>query len=200
MKARVVWVLTLGVLTLFGLCTPAFAAAPPQHGTFTMGTLEVTTDPGTQFQTDNILHMRDGVAAMATSGLPWGTPLTSTEWVSRSELDVTTGLGSASSKCEDVYANGVVVGSVQTSINGLGFWTYPGPNISLMGRTLTTGQTFFALLMSGTALKHGVSGELKGLKTRETFTSVHILDFSGPIPVSTGVNPGYATGTYTWLH
>lgn len=198
MKGKTVLISSLAILMLFGIIAPV-VASPPEMGTFTMGALEVTTDPGEQFPTNNILHMRNGVAAMGVSELPWGTPLTSTERVIRSELDITTGLGSATSKTEDVYANGVVVGSVETSLNGLGYWTYLGPEISFMGRTLTTGQTFFGLLMSGTAVKHGVSGELKGLETRETFTSVHLLDFSGPTPVSIGVNPGYATGTYTWL-
>ena len=41
-----------------------------------MGSLEFQTNPGEQFLTGNILHIRNSVAEVALSELPWGKAIT----------------------------------------------------------------------------------------------------------------------------
>ena len=159
--------------------------------------IEITTNPGEQFLTGNILHIRNSVGVAGWSELPWGKPVTATERVITTQADITTGIGSATSETVDVYTNGIVQGTVHTELEGVGFWTYPGPDLSFEGVSITTGQTFFGLLMNIIATKHGVSGELKGLKTKETATGVIMIDPDNGTLL--GVNYTYATGTYMWL-
>jgi hypothetical protein len=196
MKGKVVLALTLAILMLLGFCAPASYSAPPQMGTFTMGVLEVTADPGEQFLTGNIMHIRNSVGVSALSELPWGTATTSMETLISVQVNVTTGTGSATGKTLDVYPDGTVEGTDRTELTGPGFWVYAGPELTFNGRTIQTGDVFFGLGNNIMAVKHGVSGELKGLETMETATGVTELN---PDLTPTGWAISYATGTYKWL-
>jgi hypothetical protein len=196
MKGKVVLVLTLAIFLLLGLCAPASASPPPEQGTFTLGSFDVTADPGESFLTGNILHFRNGVSVGVFSELPWGQAISGHETVIRSEVDITTGFGSATSKTVDVYPTGIVEGTVLTELQGLAEWTYAGPPLTFGTITIATGQTFFGLFTTILAVKHGVTGELKGLETRETATGVVILN---PDLTPAGMSVAYATGTYIWL-
>lgn len=196
MNGKVLLTSTLAILVLPGLCAPAPASAPPEQGTFTLGVLEFETDPGEQFLTANILHIRNSVGVSVFSELPWGNAISASETVISTQVDVTTGVGSATSKTVDVYPNGIVVGTVQTTIEGVAQWTYPGPPLTFGTVTITTGQTFFGLSIDMLAVKHGVTGELKGLETKESATGVIVLN-SDLTPA--GISVSYATGTYVWL-
>ena len=171
-------------------------SAPPEKGTFTMGSVEFQTNPGEQFLTGNILHIRNSVGEAGLSELPWGKAITASERVITAQGDITTGIGRSTSETVDVYANGIVLGTVETKLEGVRYWTYLGPELSFRGVTITTGQIFFGLFTTITAMKHGVSGELKGLETKETATGVILINPDGTLGTLT---LGYATGTYTWL-
>jgi hypothetical protein len=194
MKRKTVLISSLAILMLFGIIAPV-VASPPEMGTFTLGVLEFATDPGEQFLTGNILHGRNSVGESVFSTLPWGTPTTASETVIRYEVDITTGIGSSTSETVDVYPNGIVVGTVQTDLAGVGYWVYPGPNLTFNDESITTGQTFFGLYTNIMAVKHGISGELKGLVTKEIATGVTLLSYPDLEPL--GIAVAYATGTYT---
>lgn len=196
MKGKVVLALALATFMLLGLCAPASASPPPEQGTFTMGSLEFTADPGEQFLTGNIQHIRNIVGVAVLSELPWGNAISATELVKISQVNITTGVGSAVSKTVDVYPNGIVVGTVETQLQGVAQWTYLGPPLTFGTVTITTGQTFFGLFTDILAVKHGVSGELKGLETKEIATGVVVLN---PDLTPAGITVGYAIGTYLWL-
>ena len=196
MNGTVVLALTLAISMLPGLCAPASASAPPEQGTFTLGVLEFATDPGEQFLTGNILHIRNSVGVSVFSELPWGKAISASETVISTQVDVTTGVGSATSKTVDVYPSGIVVGTVETRLQGIAQWTYLGPPLTFGTVTITTGQTFFGLFTDILATKHGVTGELKGLDTKETATGVIVLN---PDLTPAGMSVAYATGTYLWL-
>lgn len=196
MKEKVVLALPLAIFVLLGLCAPASGSPPPERGTFTLGVLEFTADPGEQFLTGNILHIRNSVGVSVFSELPWGNAISATEIVISAQGDVTTGVGRASSKTVDVYPNGIVVGTVETRLEGVAQWTYIGPPLTLGAVTITTGQTLFGLFTNILAVKHGVTGELKGLETNEIATGVVVLN---PDLTPAGITVSYATGTYLWL-
>lgn len=197
MKRTVVLALTLAAFALLGLCAPVPASASPEQGTFTMGVLEVTADPGEQFLTGNIMHIRNTVGVAALSPLPWGTATTAMEVLISVQVNVTTGTGSATGKTLDVYPDGTVEGTDQTELTGPGWWVYTGPTLTYLGRTINPGDWFFGLGNNIIAVKHGVSGKLMGLKTMETATGVTELSYPDLTP--TGWAISYSTGTYLWL-
>jgi len=200
-KTKIIFVFVLVISMLFGNVVPAFASAPPEKGTFTMGIIEFETDPGEQSLTGDIIHIRNSVGEAGLTPLPWGNAISSIETIDSAQGNVTTGIGTATSKSMEVYEDGsVVLGSVHTNIEGPQLWTYDGPTFSftLNGRTfeITHGATYFGLYTNIIAVKHGVSGSLKGLETKETAAGVIVLT---PDLTPVGLTLGYATGTYTWL-
>jgi hypothetical protein len=202
MRRRIILSSTLAILLLVGPVAPALASGPPEIGTFTLGVIEFETDPGEQFRTGNIMHIRNSVGQSGFTPLPWGNAISAVETIITAQVDITTGIGTSTSETEDVYDDGsVVLGAVQTDLEGLRSWTYLGPTFSFtLGSrafTIENGQTYLGLYTNIITVKHGVSGQLKGLKTKEIATGVIVLlSPENPIPV---VTLSYANGTYTWL-
>ncbi len=197
MKGKIILISALATLMLLSIVVPTFALTQPEMGTFELGVIEFTINPGEQLLTGNILHIRNGVSEAGLAGIPWGDPITANETVLTTQIDITTGIGSATSHTVDVYPTGTVIGTVQTKINGVGFWTYPGPTFSFtsngMTATVIHGETYFGLIITTIAVKHGISGDLIGLVDREDGTAV--IPLTGPFALA--MNFGYATGVYS---
>jgi hypothetical protein len=78
----------------------------------------------------------------------------------------------------DTFGAGVEVGTIFNKLNGPGPYVYMGPTFSFtlpgISETVTHGDTYIGLLFSGHGVKHGISGDLKGVETKETYTGVAI--------------------------
>jgi hypothetical protein len=169
------------------LATPVFAA-PPTRGTFSQCIVEVTVSPGESFMTGDIGHTRGATTASYLYGAPWGNSLTDSGGTTTTlQVNHVTFTGRQIIKTHETYATGTSMGTVNAEIVGIGLYTYMGPTFSFdlpgVSGTVTQGATYFGILVEGFGVKHGVSGDLKGLKTMETFTGVAIL--AGPL---TGVS------------
>jgi hypothetical protein len=180
-KTVIVLLSTLVVLMLLVAASPVFAYIP-EHGTFTQGITQVTTSPGTTVTIGNMQFSTGSVASAYLFGAPWGNSISSTVICIFSQMNTQTYVGNSVYKTTDVYAKGVVEGVLYPKTTGVGYYTYNGPTFSFslagMSGTWTHGATYFGVLGSGFAYKHGVSGALKGLQTYETFTFAFVI--SGP--------------------
>jgi hypothetical protein len=171
-------------------------AAPPTRGTFSQGLVEVTVTPGESFTTGDVQHNRGATGATYLYGAPWGNSLPdSGSTTITMRINTVTWTGRRILMSHETYAAGTVVGIAIAEILGFGSYTYMGPTFSFdlpgISGTVTQGDTFLGLLVEGFGVKHGVSGDLKGLQTKETFTGVSIL--VGPL---TGVSLLDNTATY----
>jgi hypothetical protein len=122
--------------------------------------------------------MRGGTSISYVYGSPWGNSLSGSGTTIYFKLDTVSLTGKSIDTVVDTYAKGTVVGVVFNEINGAGSYTYLGPTFTftLDGKsgTITQGATYIGGLISGFAIKHGISGELKGLSTVESYTGVNI--------------------------
>ena len=182
------------LLFVLGLAMPVLAI-PPTRGSFTQVTVLVGVDPGKQFMTGDILHLKDSISEVYHYGGPWGNSITSQSIANTVQIDTATGTGSALLHAIDVYSAGTVEGTVNTKIVGRGPYLYLGPTFTftLGGRTetITHGAVYLGALTEGFAVKHGVSGDLTGVQIKATFTGVNIM--VGPLA---GVHLVEGAGTY----
>jgi hypothetical protein len=161
------------------LATPVFAV-PPTRGTFSQVVVEVEVSPGETFMTGDVAHSRDSTNAAYLYGAPWGNSLPESGSIkTTSKVNHVTGIGYTIAKAYSTYATGTVVGTINVKLLGYGPYIYMGPTFSfdLPGKsgTFTQGLTYVGVLFEGIGVKHGVSGDLKGLETKETFTGVVVL-------------------------
>jgi hypothetical protein len=194
MNKKVV-VIAVVLMAVAMLATPVMAA-PPTRGTFLQGLVEVTVTPGESFTTGDIDHHRGATGATYLYGSPWGNSLPdSGSTTTTMQINTVTWTGRRIIKSYETYATGTVVGTVNAEILGFGLYTYMGPTFSFdlpgITGTITQGDTYLGLLVEGIGVKHGVSGDLKGLETKETYTGVSIV--AGPL---TGVSLLDNTVTY----
>lgn len=178
MNKLAVMVLALALLMTFA-SVPVFAA-PPTRGTFSQGIVQVGVTSGKSFVTDDIQHERGGTSASYLYGAPWGNSLPGTGGTGTTfQLNMVTFTGGSTGKTYDNYAAGVTIGTINNKFTGIGPYTYNGPSFSfdLAGRSgaVTNGATYFGIIFTGFGAKHGISGDLKGLETMETYTGVLIL-------------------------
>lgn len=182
------------LLFVFSLTVPVLAL-PPTTGTFTQVSVLVGVDPGKQFMTGDILHVKGSISEVYHYGGPWGNSITSQSIAQTVQLDTVTGTGSVLLHAIDVYSAGTVEGTVNTKIIGRGPYLYLGPTFTftLAGRTETInhGAVYLGALTEGFAVKHGVTGDLTGVQIKATFTGVNIM--VGPL---TGVHVVEGTGAY----
>ena len=155
-------------------------AAQPTRGTFSQGIVQVTDTPGKSFMTEDIRHERGGTSASYLYGAPWGNSLPDTGGTQTTlQLNMVTFTGGSTGKTFDTYTAGVTVGTINNKFMGIGLYTYNGPSFvfDLPGKSgvVTNGVTYFGIIFTGFGVKHGVSGDLKGLETMETYTGVLIL-------------------------
>ena len=174
-------VLGIAVILMFVaiMIAPVFAV-PPTRGTFSQGLVEVEVSPGESFLTGDVEHHRGATGATYLYGAPWGNSLPdSGSTTTTMQINTVTWTGRRIIKSHETYATGTVVGIAIAEILGFGSYTYMGPTFSFdlpgISGTVTQGDTFLGLLVEGFGVKHGVSGDLKGLQTKETFTGVSIL-------------------------
>ena len=181
---KVIFILVFSVLSmlLIPMAAPVFAVAPTR-GTFTQGIVQINVNPGVSFITNRILHARDGNSVSYLYGAPWGNSISGTGVLVSLVLDTTNGFGNNVAQVVDTYAAGTVKGTTHSDSIGRGSFIYQGPTFTftLNGRTgtVTNGATYIGGLFSGFAVKHGVSGDLKGLETMETYTGVNVI--AGPL-------------------
>jgi hypothetical protein len=181
-KKIAVAVLALALLMTFA-AAPVFAA-PPTRGTFSQGIVQVGVTPSKSFLTGDIEHERGGTSASYIYGSPWGNSLSGTGGTQTTlQLNMVTFTGGSTGKTFDTYTAGVTVGTINNKFTGIGPYTYMGPTFTfdLPGKSgaVTNGETYFGILFTGFGVKHGVSGDLKGLETMERYTGVLIL--AGPL-------------------
>jgi hypothetical protein len=162
---------------------PVFAA-PPTRGTFSQGIVQVGVTPGKSFVTEDITHERGGTSASYLYGAPWGNSLPDTGGTQTTlQLNMVTFTGGSKGKTFDTYTAGVTVGTINNKFTGIGPYTYNGPSFTFdlpgISGTVANGATYFGIIFTGFGVKHGVSGDLKGLETMETYTGVLIL--AGPL-------------------
>jgi len=154
------------LLFVFSLTVPVLAL-PPTTGTFTQVSVLVGVDPGKQFMTGDILHVKGSISEVYHYGGPWGNSITSQSIAQTVQLDTVTGTGSVLLHAIDVYSAGTVEGTVNTKIIGRGPYLYLGPTFTftLAGRTETInhGAVYLGALTEGFAVKHGVTGDLTGV-------------------------------------
>lgn len=182
---------------LLALATPVIAISPTT-GTYTQVTVLVGIDPGKQFITGDILHIKDSISAVYHYGGPWGNSITSQSIAETVEINTALGTGQVLLKAVDVYTMGTIEGTVNTKIVGAGPYLYLGPTFTFTvgGRTetVTTGSVYIGSLTEGFAVKRGVSGDLKGVIIMATFTGVNIM--VGPL---TGIHIVEGVCTYKTL-
>jgi hypothetical protein len=189
-------ILMITIVTVLMLATPVFAV-PPTRGTFSQVVVEVNVSPGTSFMTGDVEHAKGSTNAAYIYGAPWGNSIPESGSITTtSKFSHVTGIGYTVSKTYATYATGMVVGTVNAKLLGFGPYTYTGPTFSFslpggISGTFTHGVTYGGLLLEGIGVKHGVSGDLKGLETKETFTGVFFL--GGPFA---GLSLVDHTGTY----
>jgi len=181
-KKFAVVVLALALIVTVA-AVPVFAA-PPTRGTFSQGIVQVGVTSGKSFMTDNIRHERDGTSASYLYGAPWGNSLSGTGGTQTTlQLNMVTFTGGSTGKTFDSYTAGVTVGIINNKFTGIGPYTYNGPTFSFnlpgISGSVTNGETYFGILFTGFGVKHGISGDLKGLETMETYTGVLLL--AGPL-------------------
>lgn len=177
-KKVLVMVLAFALLMLFSAVAPVFAA-PPTRGTFSQGIVQVADTPGESWVTGDILHRRSFTSVSYLYGAPWGNSLSGTGSTGTTfQLNTVTLTGGSVGKTFDTYAAGIVVGTINNKFVGAGPYTYMGPTFSFtlpgISGTVTNGATYVGLLFTGFGVKHGVSGDLKGLETMEKYTGVAI--------------------------
>jgi hypothetical protein len=166
------------------LATPVFAV-PPTRGTFSQVVVEVEVSPGETFMTGDVEHSRDSTNAAYLYGAPWGNSLPESGSIkTTSKVNHVTGIGYTIAKAYATYDTGTVLGTINVKLLGYGPYIYTGPTFSFtlpggISGTFTQGTTYGGILFEGIGVKHGVSGNLKGLVTQETFTGVVIL--MGPL-------------------
>lgn len=184
----------IALLMLLSMAAPIMAV-PPTRGTFTQGIVHVELSPGTAFIRGDVLHVRGSTAESYLYGAPWGNTLAGMSITTHMKANLVTWTGSVILQTVDSYDAGTVKGSVKIKMIGVGPYTYMGPTFSFevgeVSETVTNGETYFGVLFTGFAVKHGISGGLKGLETKETFTGVMV--FAGPLE---GVNIVENTVTY----
>jgi len=180
MNRRAILLSSLAILMLFASIAPVFGCREREweRGTFTQGIVQFNTSSGAQWMTGNILHAIGGSAISYVYGSPWGNSLSGSGTTVYFELDTVSLIGRSVDTVVDTYAKGTVVGTIFNKINGAGPYTYFGPTFTfnLDGKTgtITQGATYVGGLISGFATKYGISGDLKGLRTIETYTGVNI--------------------------
>ena len=173
----------IALLMLLSMAAPIMAV-PPTRGTFTQGIVQVGVSPGTEFMRGDVLHVRGSTAESYLCGAPWGNTTDGFSITTHMKLNFATSTGSAILKTVDSYDAGTVEGSVKVKMIGVGNYTYNGPTFTFtdvggVSGTVTNGTTYFGSLFTGFAVKHGISGSLKGLETKETFTGLTV--FAGPL-------------------
>lgn len=184
----------LALTMLLLMVTPTMAVSPTTE-TFTQVTVLVSVDPGKQFMTDDILHIKGSISAVYHYGGPWGESIAAQSEANTVELNTVSVTGSALLQTLDVYAAGTLEGIANTKIIGAGPYIYLGPTFTFTvgGRTgtVTHGAVYIGALMEGFVVKHGVSGDLKGAVMKARFSGV-IINL-GPLA---GVHLIEGTGTY----
>ena len=187
-------VLAFALLILLSAAAPVFAV-PPTRGTFSQGIVQVTVTPAESFVTGDIMHSRGAISASYLYGAPWGNTLPDTGGRQKTmQLNLVTFAGGGVSKTFDTYAIGTTVGTINSKFVGFGPYTYNGPTFSFtlpgISGTVTNGDTYVGILFTGFGVKHGVSGDLKGLQTMETYTGVAIMvgPWTGVVLVDNTVN------------
>jgi hypothetical protein len=173
------------LLAVAMLATPVFAA-PPIRGTFSQVVVQVgVTPPDKVFVTNNINHERGSYSASYIYGAPWGPSLPDTGGTQiTAQLNLDTLTGSGVIKSDSTFATGTTTGTVNFKFNGFGLYTYTGDTFTFdlpgISDTITNGDSHFGILFTGFAVKHGVSGDLKGLETKEQGVGVFIIE-GGPL-------------------
>jgi hypothetical protein len=167
------------------LTTPVFAA-PPLRGTFNQVVVQVgVTPPDKAFVSDHINHESGSYSASYIYGAPWGDSLPGTGGTQKtSMLNLETFTGMALIKTDSTYAAGTTTGTVNVKFNGFGMYTYMGDTFTFdlpgLSGTIENGESYMGILFTGLAVKHGVSGDLKGLETTERGAGVMIFE-EGPL-------------------
>lgn len=184
----------LALTMLILMVTPTIAVSPTT-GTFTQVTVLVGVDPGKQFMTDDVLHIKGSTSAVYHYGGPWGESIAAQSQAITVELNTVSLTGSALLQTLDVYATGTLEGVANAKIIGAGPYIYLGPTFTFTvgGRTgtVTHGAAYIGALMEGFIVKHGVSGDLKDAVIEASFSGV-IINL-GPLA---GVHLIEGTGTY----
>jgi len=184
MNKKVLLLLPLAFLMLFAGAAPAFAGFPT-HGSFgqiitSVGLSGVGTTI-TKGNTEYGFNMADTDFIYAPLSF-LGNSISSGDTLSW-ELNTVSFTGYGVMMTTDVYASGMVKGVGTFEFDGIGAFVYSGPSfgpvvVGGVSVTVTPG-TYFGLLMSGSAVKHGVSASLKDYMTYEPWTGVDIL--AGPL-------------------
>jgi hypothetical protein len=178
-------VLAFALLMLFPAVAPVFAA-PPTRGTFNQVVVQVgVTPPDKAFVTDHINHESGSYSASYIYGAPWGNSIEGTGGTQiTSMLNLETFTGMALIKTDSTYAAGTTTGTVNVKFNGFGMYTYTGDTFTFdlpgLSGTITNGESHIGILLTGLAVKHGVSGDLKGLEATERGAGVMIFE-GGPL-------------------
>jgi hypothetical protein len=188
--------------TIFLLIVSPIMAVQPTTETFTQVTVLVSysIDPGKQFMTGNIVHVKGGISDVYQYGGPWEEDWISSQYTTKSaKFDFDTATGYSLAKSLDVYSSGVFEGTTNSKITGGGNYLYLGPTFTFTvgGRTetLTTGTEYAGALAEGFLVKHGVSGDLKGTLIEATYTGV-LMHPLGPLP---GIILMEITGNYQMI-
>lgn len=188
--------LLLSLMVLIPLVSFAsVSASAPETNTFTQVSVLVGVDPGNEFMTGDVLHVKGSISEVYHYGGPWGNSITSFSVANTVKLDTVSITGKVLLHAVDVYDAGTIEGTVNTRVVGPGPYLYLGPtftfNVGGRTGTVTHGAVYVGALTEGFAVKHGVSGDLIGVEIRATFTGVNIK--VGPLA---GVHIVEGTGTY----
>ena len=193
-----VLIFAVALMAVAMLATPIIGtvmAVPPTRGTFTQYIVQVTVAPGTEFVRGNVMHGRGQSSESYLYGAPWGNSIDGAGLSTHVKLNLVSFIGSGILKTVDSYDGGTVIGSIKVEMIGFGPYTYNGPTFSFevggVSGEVTNGVTYVGILFTGFGVKHGISSDLKGLETKETFTGLIVA--VGPLA---GVNIVENTVTY----
>jgi hypothetical protein len=163
--------LVLAMLIILSAVAPAVTAKPKLG--YTSGSVGVPASTGREWTSDDgIMHARDAKVNHYYYGAPWG--YGTGESIGVWNLNVNDWTGNGISHAVDTYAGGTIEGITNYQYIGFGDFIYAGPTFTYDGVTVSPGDKFRGLLLSGIGVKHGTSGALEGLQIRSTFTAVSI--------------------------
>lgn len=159
-------VFSIALLMVFVASAPAMACTQtPKHGSFTWYGIGVGTSPGTSYvDSNNVMHQTGATGKWTEFGAPWGGGVTTNTETNYITLNLETLTGSDVSPSVWTYPGaGVTHGIVFVKFNGLGLFTYNGPDITAYGITVHHGDMLFGLQTSAVATQFGTSGTLRGI-------------------------------------
>jgi hypothetical protein len=157
---KLIFVPMIVLFMLLSVTAPVFAWNSVKS--YSYGIISVATSPGSVYvDANNVEHVKGATLDATLFGTAWGTG--SVIVTQNVVLDLNTYTGHIFLTSTITFGTGAAAAVGFLNFNGLGTFTYSGPTISAYGITAHNGDKFSGVLFSGTVVRYGTGGALKGL-------------------------------------